>query len=324
MLDPGTEAHLTEEHIVSTIAAHRIGLVGAGIASSLSPALHEREAAELGLTGYRYELLDLDAQCVPVEDTAQFVRAAVRKGYTGLNITHPCKQLVIPVLDELSDNARLLGAVNTVVVRDGRLIGHNTDHSGFLAALQRGLPGVALDSVLLVGAGGAGSAVAYALAAAGVRELRISDGDPNRAADVCVRVAAAFPAAAIVAAAASDVAAALRMCRGVVNATPIGMTGHLGTPFDTAALRCDHWVADIVYRPLRTELLTTAIELGCDVLDGGQMLVAQAADTFALLTGITPDASRMRRHLDELIEQREFAAATAAGPAAPPTTEEIR
>lgn len=286
---------------MSTPATHRIGLVGSGIASSLSPALHEREAAELGLAGYRYDLLDLDVANVPVEDTAEFVRSAVRDGYTGLNITHPCKQLVVPALDEMSDNARLLGAVNTVVVRDGRLIGHNTDHSGFLTALRRGLPGADLDSVLLVGAGGAGSAVAYALGAAGAQNLRIADVDPARSAEVCTRLAEAFPVRATPLAV-SDVPAALATCRGVVNATPIGMTGHPGTPFDTDALRPDLWVADIVYRPLRTELISAAILSGCDVLDGGRMLAAQAADTFALLTGVTPDPERMRRHLDELID----------------------
>lgn len=302
---------------MSTPAEHRIGLVGAGIGSSLSPTLHEHEAAELGLTDYRYDLLDLDAREVPITRTAEFVRAAVRDGYTGLNITHPCKQRVIAALDELSDNARLLGAVNTVVVRDGRLIGHNTDHSGFLTALRRGLPTAALDSVLLVGAGGAGSAVAYALGAAGVGQLAISDVDPDRAADVCSRLTEAFPGMSVTPIAAPDVTSALASYRGVVNATPIGMTGHPGTPFDTTALRPDQWVADIVYRPLRTELLTTATARGCDVLDGGQMLVAQAADTFALLTGITPDADRMRRHLGVLLAHRDLTVAT-------PTTEDIR
>ncbi|MEE2059786.1 shikimate dehydrogenase [Rhodococcus artemisiae] len=281
--------------------AHRIALVGAGIGSSLSPALHTHEAVELGLGNYRYDLVDLDAENLDVADTADVVRKAVRDGRTGLNVTHPCKQLVIPALDDLSDNARLLGAVNTVVVDDGRLIGHNTDHSGFLTALQRGLPGADLDTVLLVGAGGAGSAVAYALGGAGVKDMRIADVDPDRAADVCSRVSDAFPVRATPLAVA-DIPAALPECRGVVNATPIGMTGHPGTPFDTAALRPDLWVADIVYRPLRTELIAAAIRTGCDVLDGGQMLVAQAADTFALLTGVTPDPGRMRGHLDELIE----------------------
>ncbi|MFL1595737.1 shikimate dehydrogenase [Rhodococcus ruber] len=286
---------------------HRIRLVGEGIASSLSPALHEREAAALGLTDYRYELLDLETENVPVARTGDLVRSAVADGCTGLNITHPCKQAVLPVLDDLSDNARLLGAVNTVVVRDGRLIGHNTDHSGFLTALRRGLPDAALDAVVLVGAGGAGSAVAYALAAAGVADLRIADVDAVRAADVCARLSAAFPSTRATALAVAAIPAALRTCTGVVNASPIGMVGHPGTPFDVAALHPRLWVADIVYRPIRTELISAAVVLGCDVLDGGQMLVAQAADTFALLTGIGPDVDRMRRHLDALLSNQVLA-----------------
>ncbi|MEN0137192.1 MAG: shikimate dehydrogenase, partial [Rhodococcus sp. (in: high G+C Gram-positive bacteria)] len=256
---------------------HRIGLVGAGIATSLSPALHEHEAAALGLTGYRYDLIDLDASGVPADSAGTVVRDAVAVGYTGLNVTHPCKQAVADSLDALSDNARLLGAVNTVVVRDGRLIGHNTDHSGFLAALRRGLPDAALGRVVLAGAGGAGSAVAYALAAAGVRDLRIADLDPSRAADVCARLRAAFPQTTVTAIGLDAIEANLAHCDGVVNASPIGMVGYPGTPFDTGALHPGLWVADIVYRPLRTELVVAATALGCAVLDGGQMLVAQAA-----------------------------------------------
>ena len=286
-------------HPVST--RHRIRLVGAGIATSLSPALHEHEAAALGLTDYRYDLLDVAAEGIPVDRSGDTLRQAVAAGCTGLNVTHPCKQVVVDSLDELSDNARLLGAVNTVVVRDGRLIGHNTDHSGFLAALRRGLPDATLGRVVLAGAGGAGSAVAYALAAAGVADLRVADLDPARAADVCARLAAAFPQTRVTAIPLDAIEANLEHCDGVVNASPIGMVGHPGTPFDTDALHPGLWVADIVYRPLRTELVAAATALGCDVLDGGQMLVAQAADTFALLTGVTPDPDRMRRHLGELL-----------------------
>ncbi|MDF3304215.1 shikimate dehydrogenase [Rhodococcus sp. T2V] len=283
---------------------HRIRLVGAGIATSLSPALHEHEAAALGLTDYRYDLIDIAAQGIPVDGSGGTLRSAVAAGCTGFNITHPCKQAVAESLDELSDNARLLGAVNTVVVRDGRLIGHNTDHSGFLAALRRGLPDAALGRVVLAGAGGAGSAVAYALAAAGVRDLRIADLDPSRAADVCARLEAAFPQTTVTAIGLDAIEANLAHCDGVVNASPIGMVGYPGTPFDTGALHPGLWVADIVYRPLRTELVLAAIALGCAVLDGGQMLVAQAADTFALLTGVTPDPDRMRRHLGDLLAEQ--------------------
>ncbi|MGG7104658.1 shikimate dehydrogenase [Rhodococcus sp. 24CO] len=282
---------------------HRIGLVGAGITTSLSPALHSHEAAALGLAAYSYELIDLEARNVSVEKTGELVRAAVTGGFTGLNITHPCKQIVVDALDELSDNARLLGAVNTVVVDNGRLIGHNTDHSGFLTALQRGLPDATLDRVVLAGAGGAGSAVAYALAAAGTTDLRIADVDPERAADVCSRVASAFPTTRTTALAIGEIADNLATSDGVVNASPIGMVGHPGTPFDPAALHSGLWVADIVYRPMRTELLDAALALGCQVLDGGQMLVAQASDTFTLLTGVDADTDRMRSHLSDMLSE---------------------
>lgn len=282
---------------------HRIGLVGAGITTSLSPALHSHEAAALSLTDYSYELIDLEARNVSVETTGELVQAAVAGGFTGLNITHPCKQVVIDALDELSDNARLLGAVNTVVVDNGRLIGHNTDHSGFLTALRCGLPGATLDRVALAGAGGAGSAVAYALAAAGTTDLRIADVDSERAADVCARVSSAFPSTRTTVLTIGDIAANLATCDGVVNASPIGMVGHPGTPFDPAALHSDLWVADIVYRPMQTELLSAAITLGCKVLDGGQMLVAQASDTFTLLTGTAADTDRMRSHLRDMLAE---------------------
>ncbi|MFE5874731.1 shikimate dehydrogenase [Rhodococcus sp. NPDC056506] len=286
---------------------HRIGLVGAGISTSLSPALHSHEASALALVDYSYELIDLENLTVSVEKTGEVVRSAVAGGFTGLNITHPCKQVVVDALDELSDNARLLGAVNTVVVDNGRLIGHNTDHSGFLTALQRGLPDATLNRAVLAGAGGAGSAVAYALAAAGTTDLRIADVDPERAADVCSRVSSAFPATRTTALTIDQIGDNLATCDGVVNASPIGMVGHPGTPFDPAALHSELWVADIVYRPMRTELLDAALTLGCSVLDGGQMLVAQASDTFTLLTGVEADTDRMRSHLRDLLSEAAHA-----------------
>ncbi|PXY36624.1 shikimate dehydrogenase [Prauserella flavalba] len=272
-------------------ARHRVALVGAAISGSLSPALHEREAAALGLD-YTYELLDLGD--LPPGWT---LRDAVREGVTGFNVTHPAKQTVLTQLDDLSPDARTLGAVNTVSVDEGRLVGHNTDHSGFLAGLRHGLPGIACGRVVVAGAGGAGSAVAYALAGAGAA-VAIADPDANRSAALLARLRAAFPGGEITAAGA--VPEELARADGIVNATPIGMTGHPGLPFDTAALESRHWVADVVYRPLDTALLVAARAKGCRVLDGGAMLVAQAARTLALLTGATPDLGRMRRHLRTL------------------------
>ncbi|GAB3563809.1 shikimate dehydrogenase [Amycolatopsis endophytica] len=262
------------------LVRHRVALVGAAIGGSLSPALHEREAAALGLD-YTYRLLDLDR--LPPGWT---LRDA--DGLTGFNVTHPVKQAVIPQLDDLSPDARALGAVNTVTVEGGRLVGHNTDHSGFLDGLRHGLPDVPLGRIVVVGAGGAGSAVAYALANAGAA-VTVVDPDASRVAALVSRLG-------VSGAAAVDVADA----DGVVNASPIGMTGHRGVPFDPDLLQARHWVADVVYRPLETALLTAARAKGCRVLDGGAMLVAQAARTLAVLTGATPDLDRMRGHLDVL------------------------
>lgn len=307
---------------------HLIGLIGAGIGGSLSPLLHEREAAAHGLR-YAYRTLDVEELGLAPRDAGQLARDAARLGFTGLNVTHPCKQSVIAGLDGLSDDARELGAVNTVVIdtHDGgprlggsrtaaRLTGRNTDHTGFGAALAEGLPGATLRTVLLVGAGGAGSAVARALLDAGAGTLLVADADPSRAEQLAARLAghvaahrtgnpAGNPAAAdgagrVAAVGLDEVPARLAEADGVVNATPIGMVGHPGTPFDASALTPRHWVADVVYRPLETQLVKAALAAGCRVLDGGWMAVAQAADSFELFTGRRADRARMRAHFLEL------------------------
>lgn len=286
---------------MGSATTHHIGLVGEDIGSSLSPVLHAAEARALGLIGYRYDVLDIHTLRRAPADAADVVREAVAAGFTGFNITHPCKQTVMDGLDELDPHATALGAVNTVVVDNGTLIGHNTDYSGFLSALRGGLPGVALNTVVLCGAGGAGSAVAHALAAAGVRRLIISDADHDRACTLARQVSLAHPGTAADGIPSTDTAARLSAADGVVNASPIGMEGFAGTPFQLCALRPDLWVADIVYRPIRTELLSAATALGCRTLDGARMLVAQAADTFALVTGVEPNRHRMRRHLHDVL-----------------------
>ena len=157
-----------------------VGLVGSGIGPSLSPPMHEREADELGLR-YLYRRLDLDVLALPPTAIGELLAAARLAGFDGLNVTHPCKQLVIDHLDDLSPDAAALGAVNTVVFRDGRALGHNTDWSGFARSFDRGLPEATLDDVVLLGAGGAGAAVAHALLTLGVGRLTVLDVDGERA-----------------------------------------------------------------------------------------------------------------------------------------------
>ena len=276
------------------MSSYLIGLVGSGIGPSLTPALHEREADELGLR-YLYRRLDLDTLRLPVGD---LLTAARITGYRGLNITHPAKQAVLPQLDECSAEAGALGAVNTVLFEpDGRAIGHNTDAPGFATGLQRGLPGVGLDEVVLLGAGGAGSAVGHALLGLGAGTVTVFDADHPRAVALAESLRDRFGVDKARATSELD----LRSADGLVNATPIGMWTHPGLPLAAGLLHDRLWVADVVYRPLETELIATARALGCRVLTGGMMAVFQAAHAFRLFTGQEPDADRMLRHFDLLV-----------------------
>ncbi|SDC90309.1 shikimate dehydrogenase [Geodermatophilus telluris] len=277
-----------------------VGLVGSGIGPSLTPPMHEREADELGLR-YLYRRLDLDVLRRPATAVGEVLAAARLTGFDGLNVTHPCKQLVIPHLDELSPDAAALGAVNTVVLRAGRAVGHNTDWSGFARAFDRGLPEAGLDEVVLLGAGGAGAAVAHALLTLGTRRLTVLDVDAARADRLAGELGERFGAARATGRDAGSVAAALAGADGLVHATPTGMAAHPGLPLDADLLRPGLWVADIVYRPLETELVRTARARGCRVLDGGGMAVFQAVDAFRLFTGVEPDADRVVAHFAELV-----------------------
>lgn len=275
------------------------GLIGAGIGPSLSPPLHEHEAAVLGLR-YAYRLIDIGQAGLTAADTPALIRFAHVLGFDGLNITHPCKQAALEGVDELSAEAAALGAVNTVVFRGGRAVGHNTDWSGFARSLRRGLPGVPLGHVVVLGAGGAGAAASYALARLGAGRVTVIDIDESRAAALTASLAPVSGDHRIGHARLSGLVPALAAADGLVHATPTGMAAHPGIAVPAEALRPGLWVADIVYRPLETELVRAARTAGCRTLDGGAMAVYQAADAFTLFTGCKPDTGRMIAHLARL------------------------
>ncbi|TKK86252.1 shikimate dehydrogenase [Herbidospora galbida] len=277
------------------MTSYLIGLIGAGIGPSLSPALHEREADHHGLR-YLYRRIEF------TEPIGDLIRAARLSLYDGLNVTHPVKQTVIDHLDALSPDAARLGAVNTVVLRDGRATGHNTDWTGFAESFRRGLPGAATRHVVQLGAGGAGAAVAHALLTLGAERVTVVDVDPTRSTELAARLNPPDLAGhRLRAAAPADLPALLADADGLVNVTPIGMAAHPGTPLDPGLLHAGLWVADVVYRPLETDLLKHARRLGCRTLDGSGMVVFQAAGSFRLFTGVEPDVDRMFAHLTELI-----------------------
>lgn len=272
-----------------------VGLIGDGVTPSLTPPMHEAEADAQGVR-YLYRPLDLLTIGRDGADVGELMRNARELGFTGFNITHPCKQLVLEHLDSLSDDAARLGAVNTVLIREGKFHGENTDFSGFARAVTTQLGGVALDRVVQLGAGGAGAAVAYALLSVGVQRLTIIDLDATRAEERAASLRALFPDREVASGTLDDVAGALENANGLVHCTPVGMHQHPGMPLDKSLLRSELWVADIVYRPVDTELVQAAKAAGCRVLDGGHMAVGQAVDAFRLMTGLEPDAERMRAH----------------------------
>lgn len=214
-----------EAATASTSLSVLVGLVGSGIQASRTPRLHEREGAEQGLR-YVYRLIDLETLGLDATALPEILTAAQRFGFAGLNVTHPCKQAVIPLLDELSPDAAALGAVNTIVLKDGRRVGHNTDWWGFAESFHRELPDVRIDRVVQFGAGGAGAAVAHALLSLGAGEITIVDTDEARSQDLAAALRDRFGDCR--ARAGTAVASALAAADGMVNTTPLGMTKYPG------------------------------------------------------------------------------------------------
>jgi shikimate dehydrogenase len=281
-----------------------VGLIGCNILKSLSPALHEDAFAAAGIKGH-YHLMDLDV-LGDHTDFAQLFGAVRVGGFAGTNVTFPFKEAVLALLDEISPEAKQIGAVNTVVIgRDGRTRGDNTDRIGFRRAFEEtiGKASVAGKRVVLVGAGGAGRAVAFALIDLGVAKLSIYDKDQGRADNLATELSGHAPT--IVFEAAADLAAAMRGAVGAVNATPIGMHGYPGVPIAEDLIAAEQWIADVIYTPLETQLILNAKRKGCRTMTGGGMCVHQAAESFHAFTGISPDIERMRALFDRLVKERD-------------------
>lgn len=290
---------MTREEAATGRDRYLTGLVGCDIGASRSPWIHESEADALGIrlayTPFDFAALDLEEADLP-----RMLDAAMIAGFSGLNITHPYKQTVIAYLDGLHPAAERIGAVNSVQFKDGHNIGHNTDYFGFLEGLRRNIPATRLGHVVQLGAGGAGSATAQAILDHGTGVLTIADpSDAHR--DALIERLTRFYGVERVRSS-SNVAESLASADGVVNATPIGMAGHPGSPLPADLLTAELWVADVVYFPAETELLRAARALGCVTLDGLAMVVFQAAAAFELFTGITPDANRMLDRLRRTID----------------------
>jgi shikimate dehydrogenase len=284
-----------------------VGLIGANITKSLSPALHADAFAAAGIDGY-YHLMDVEV--LRGRSLPQLLDAVKIVGFAGTNVTFPFKQEVLALLDGLDEEARQIGALNTVTIApDGATRGFNTDRSGFRRSFEHYLGRSSAEgaAVVLVGAGGAGRAVAFALMDLGVADLAIHDSNAKQSASLIADLHRYFGAAR--ARAAGDLASAVAKADGVVNATPVGMLGIPGNPVPVSALRGGQWAADVIYTPLETEFIKAAQARGCRVLTGGGMCVYQAAEAFRLFTGIAPDVGRMHRTFLSALAARDAALA---------------
>lgn len=271
-----------------------VGLIGRGTALSRTPRMHEVEGARQGLR-YVYRRID-PAEMAATPSFEDMLRSAEICGYAGVNVTHPYKQEAVAFLDEMSEEARAVGAVNTIVLTDGRRVGHNTDLSGFAESFRRTMGTEPIGRVLLVGAGGAGSAVGHALLAGGVESLLIADINRAGAQRLVAALEGRFGSGRALLV--DEAEAVVGAVDGIVNASPIGMADHPGTPLPVSLLDARHWVIDIIYFPMETEFVRAARLAGCRAATGAGMALFQAVKAFELFCGLPADPDAMRVTFD--------------------------
>jgi 3-dehydroquinate dehydratase/shikimate dehydrogenase len=293
-LGPGKESAPGQpscDELVNLYRVHKIsrstsitGIVASPVAHSASPAMHNRAFGELGLdfVYLPFEVRDLLAFF------RRFVRTETREidwNLAGLSITIPHKREVITLLDEVDKTALRVGAVNTVVVNDGRLIGYNTDVRGAMEPLER-VAALAGESCAVIGSGGAARAVIHGLLERGAR-AQVFARNPEKASELSNSFGVTVS---------SLESASSSEAQIVINTTPVGMRGHSEglSPVRRALLRGRRVAYDLVYNPLETRFLTDAREEGCITISGLDMLVAQAALQFELWTGKNPPLDLMR------------------------------
>jgi shikimate dehydrogenase len=280
-----------------------VGLIGANVTRSLAPALFADSFAAAGIDGF-YHLMDVDR--LPGRRLPQLLNAIKAAGFAGANITYPFKQEVLALLDAVAPDAAEVGAVNTVTIApDGRTTGYNTDRSGWRESFAESLGPASAQgvTVVLVGAGGAGRAVAFALMDLGVASLIIHDLDRARAKTLKADLSMHYGASRC--RIASDVVHDIAGADGVVNATQTGMAGFPGNPIPMTALSARHWAADVVYTPIETEFIRAAVAKGARVLTGGGMCVHQAVEAFRFFTGVKPDIARLHRSFARALAARD-------------------
>jgi shikimate dehydrogenase len=276
------------------------GIFGYPIGHSLSPLMHNTAFSHHGIEAV---YLPFAVHPAHIEIAVKSI-AALQMG--GVNVTIPHKQAVLTWMDELSPEARLIGAVNTIHLRDGRLHGYNTDGTGFLRALEEVDCAVAGRTIMLLGAGGAARSIAVQLCLSGIGRLLLANRTRTRAEDLAAFLKQTNPHAdiSVVTMGESSLAAQLLDTDIIVNATSIGMHPHDPLLLPSTALSPQHLVCDIVYRPLQTPLLRAAAQQGARTVDGLGMLLHQGAKAFEIWTGYAFPLALIRARLLEAVAEQ--------------------
>lgn len=270
----------------------RLGLIGDNIARSQSPRLHV-EAGRLCGLDLTYERL------IPHDLGRSFdevFQHCLDEGFRGINVTYPYKEEVVPRLTVPDPATAAIRACNTVLFGTGRPVGYNTDHSGFIAAFRARFGAASPGRVAMIGAGGVGKAIAFGLTGLGVQELRIFDRDSEKADGLAAAVTASSSDIKLVVAMTVDEAVA--EADGLINCTPLGMTGYAGSPIPANLMTGACWAFDAVYTPVDTNFLCDAQRAGLEVMSGYELFFHQGVDAFRLFTGLDVDTVRLRRVLE--------------------------
>ncbi len=271
----------------------KLGLIGDNIARSRSPLLHRLAGAQNGIEVSYDRLVPKEmGQCFD-----EVFDACAAGGYRGINITYPYKEIAAGKVRVDDPLVRGIGAVNTVIFGEGGPSGHNTDHSGFMAAYRAIRSDRPTGTVLMIGTGGVGRAVAFGLAGLGCRSLRLADRDPSKAEALAEALQAAVPDMEVSIWIAPQKAA--EGAAGLINCTPVGMVGHEGTPVAAAAMQGADWAFDAVYTPADTQFLGDAAAAGLSVISGWELFFWQGVHAWGLFSGKGLDEASLRASLLE-------------------------
>jgi shikimate dehydrogenase len=271
----------------------QLGLIGDNISRSKAPLLHQLAGKLMGLQ-VRYDRL------IPKDLGREFdgvFEDCVRKGYRGINITYPYKERVVPKVRIDDPLVRALAAVNTVVFASDGPTGHNTDYSGFMAAYRASAGDAAPGPVCMIGAGGVGKAVAFALLGLGLRELRLVERDLPKAEALAAALRAEDRTLDVTVTA--DPAEAAAGTYGLINCTPVGMVGYGGTPMPRELMAGASWAFDAVYTPIDTQFLVDAKAEGLTIISGYELFFYQGLHAWEIFSGRPIDEASLRRALSE-------------------------